>query len=94
MLKELKRCRGTQFDPVMLDILLKLIDDGKINVEALYNKSSNSDMKDFIEGSSPENESDNRKPKKNKKGNKDRKDNKGNKDKKESKENKDQEGDD
>lgn len=94
VLKELKRCRGTQFDPVMLDILLKLIDDGKINVEALYNKSSNSDMKDFIEASSPENESDNRKPKKNKKGNKDRKDNKGNKDKKESKENKDQEGDD
>ena len=39
VVEELKRCRGTQFDPKIADIMLKLIDDGKIDVEALYRKS-------------------------------------------------------
>ena len=38
VLKELKRCRGTQFDPQLLDILLKLIEEGRIDVDALYGK--------------------------------------------------------
>lgn len=33
VLEELKRCRGTQFDPKMVDILLELIQEGKISVE-------------------------------------------------------------
>ena len=48
VLSELKRCRGTQFDPQMLDIMLKLIDEGKIDVEALYNKSKTTGLKEQI----------------------------------------------
>ena len=33
---ELHRGRGTQFDPELLDIFLKLIDDKKIDIDALY----------------------------------------------------------
>jgi energy-coupling factor transport system substrate-specific component len=33
---ELHKGRGTQFDPELLDIFLKLIDDKKIDIEALY----------------------------------------------------------
>jgi energy-coupling factor transport system substrate-specific component len=36
VLSELKKGRGTQFDPVLVDILLKLIDEGKINIEEIY----------------------------------------------------------
>jgi energy-coupling factor transport system substrate-specific component len=36
VLSELKNGRGTQFDPQFVDILLKLIDEGKIDIEALY----------------------------------------------------------
>jgi energy-coupling factor transport system substrate-specific component len=36
VLEELKKGRGTQFDPQMVDILLKLIDEGKIDVKELY----------------------------------------------------------
>lgn len=36
VLNELKKGRGTQFDPRFVDILLELIDDGSIDVEALY----------------------------------------------------------
>ncbi len=36
VISELKRCKGTQFDPKMVDIMLKLIDEGKIDVHALY----------------------------------------------------------
>ena len=39
VLNELKRCRGTQFDPKIADIMLHLIEAGKIDVESLYNKS-------------------------------------------------------
>lgn len=36
VLGELKRCRGSQFDPQITDIMLKLIADGKIDVDSLY----------------------------------------------------------
>ena len=39
VVSEIKRCRGTQFDPKIADILLSLIDKGKIDVEELYNES-------------------------------------------------------
>ena len=42
VLSEIKRCRGTQFDPKIADIMLGLIEDGKVNVEALYAKSKQS----------------------------------------------------
>jgi energy-coupling factor transport system substrate-specific component len=36
VLDELKKGKGTQFDPGLVDILLKLISSGKINVKELY----------------------------------------------------------
>ncbi len=39
VIAELKRCRGTQFDPNLTDIMLSLIDTGVIDVEKLYEKS-------------------------------------------------------
>ena len=36
VMDELKKNRGTQFDPELLDIFLKLIDDKVIDVDALY----------------------------------------------------------
>ena len=36
VLEELKKGRGTQFDPKLVDILLELISDGTIDVEKLY----------------------------------------------------------
>lgn len=36
VLHEIKRCRGTQFDPELADILLMLVDEGTIDVEKLY----------------------------------------------------------
>lgn len=39
VIQELQRCKGTQFDPKLVDIMLALIEDGTINVEALYSKS-------------------------------------------------------
>ncbi len=39
VLHELQRCRGTQFDPKLTDILLALIDEGTIDVEKLYEES-------------------------------------------------------
>ena len=36
VLNEMKKGRGTQFDPDADDILLRLIDEGKIDLEALY----------------------------------------------------------
>ena len=38
VLNELRKGRGTQFDPMFVDIMLKLIDDGKIDVQALYSE--------------------------------------------------------
>ncbi len=38
VLNEILRCKGTQFDPDMTDILLKLIEEGSIDVDALYGK--------------------------------------------------------
>ncbi len=42
VIAELKRCRGTQFDPRLVDVLLRLIENGTIDVEGLYNSSVNS----------------------------------------------------
>lgn len=39
VVSEIKRGRGTQFDPKLADIFLKLIDDGKIDVDMLYEES-------------------------------------------------------
>ncbi len=39
VLHELQRCRGTQFDPKLTDILLALIDEGTIDAEKLYEES-------------------------------------------------------
>lgn len=36
VVSELRRCRGTQFDPRMTDIMLELIEEGKIDVASLY----------------------------------------------------------
>ena len=36
VLGEMKKNRGTQFDPQMVDILLRLIDEGKIDLKKLY----------------------------------------------------------
>lgn len=41
VIQELKRCRGTQFDPKLVDVLLRLIENGTIDVESLYNASVN-----------------------------------------------------
>ena len=30
---ELKRCKGSQFDPVLVDVLLRLIENDKIKIE-------------------------------------------------------------
>jgi energy-coupling factor transport system substrate-specific component len=38
VLSELKKGRGTQFDPQYVDILLKLIEEGKIDIGALYSE--------------------------------------------------------
>ena len=37
---ELHKGRGTQFDPELLDIFLKLIDDKKIDIDALYSENA------------------------------------------------------
>ena len=36
VLEEMRKNRGTQFDPQMVDILLRLIDEGKIDLKKLY----------------------------------------------------------
>ena len=42
VLNEFKRCRGSQFDPHITDILLKLVEDGKIDVQELYGNPTES----------------------------------------------------
>ena len=39
VLGEMEKGRGTQFDPTFVDILLKLINDGKIDLNKLYHVS-------------------------------------------------------
>ena len=39
VLDELKRCRGTQFDPKLVDLMLELIDDGTIDIQKIYEES-------------------------------------------------------
>jgi len=38
VINELERCKGTQFDPKVADVMLKLIRDGKIDIEQIYGK--------------------------------------------------------
>lgn len=42
VLNEFKRCRGSQFDPHITDILLKLVEDGKIDIQELYGNPAES----------------------------------------------------
>ena len=46
VLSEIKRCRGSQFDPKIADIMLNLIETKKIDVEALYNRSKTETLKE------------------------------------------------
>ena len=39
VISELKRCRGTQFDPGLVDILLELIDSGNLNLDDIQKRS-------------------------------------------------------
>ena len=39
VISELKRCRGTQFDPGLVDILLELIDSGALNLDDIQKRS-------------------------------------------------------
>ena len=39
VLEELRKGKGTQFDPKLVDIMLELIDSGTIDVEKLCEKS-------------------------------------------------------
>lgn len=41
VLEELRKGRGTQFDPRLVDIMLGLLEDGTIDVEGLYGVSEN-----------------------------------------------------
>ena len=41
VLEELRKGRGTQFDPRLVDIMLGLLEDGTIDVEGLYGASEN-----------------------------------------------------
>ena len=43
VIEEIRKGRGTQFDPKLVDILLELIDVGRIDVESMYH-SMNSDV--------------------------------------------------
>ena len=38
VIKEIERCKGTQFDPKIADIMLKLVREGKIDIEQIYGK--------------------------------------------------------
>ena len=40
---EFAECSGSQFDPKMVEVLLKLIDNGTIDVEKIYNKKDSED---------------------------------------------------
>ncbi|MBO4925383.1 MAG: HD domain-containing protein [Clostridia bacterium] len=46
VLNELKKGRGTQFDPRFVDALLKLIEDGKINIHEIYGVQNEEAPKD------------------------------------------------
>lgn len=41
VLNELEKGRGTQFDPELVDIMLRLIADGKIDIQSLYENKQN-----------------------------------------------------
>ena len=39
VVEEVKKCRGTQFDPGLVDILLDLIDNGTLSVNEVLKRS-------------------------------------------------------
>ena len=41
VINELEKGRGTQFDPELVDIMLRLIADGKIDIQSLYENKQN-----------------------------------------------------
>lgn len=41
VIKELRRCRGTQFDPLLTDIMLELLESGVIDVEKMQRNTTN-----------------------------------------------------
>ena len=43
VINELERCKGSQFDPHIADIMLKLVRDGKIDIERMYGKGAKDD---------------------------------------------------
>lgn len=46
---ELKRCRGTQFDPDLTDLFLQLIEEGAIDPETTIKEYSKRDLTEDIE---------------------------------------------
>ncbi|MCR4823197.1 MAG: HD domain-containing protein [Treponema sp.] len=46
VLEELRRCRGSQFDPKIADIMLKIVSEGKINIQELYSHPQKLSEKD------------------------------------------------
>lgn len=46
VISELKKGRGTQFDPKLVDILLGLIEDGTIDVSRIYEETGSKECKD------------------------------------------------
>ena len=43
VIQELKNGRGTQFDPGLVDVMLGLIDNGKIDICSLYKEHTHTD---------------------------------------------------
>jgi len=43
VMSEMKNGRGKQFDPELLDVFLNLIDEGKIDIDALYSNTQGGD---------------------------------------------------
>ena len=50
VLNEMRKGRGTQFDPQFVDILLRLIEEGKIDIKALYPARQDAGTSDRSEG--------------------------------------------
>ena len=46
VINEIERCKGTQFDPKIADIMLGLIREGRIDIESIYGKPPADEKKD------------------------------------------------
>lgn len=49
VISELKRCRGTQFDPELIDLFLELISDGEVDPESTIREFRERDLTEDIE---------------------------------------------